>query len=66
MDEENPEQMISISLNGINFNIKEKYIYNYSNIKDLCLYDGDYARITYVTYKDNNFIMRIDKVIADS
>lgn len=60
-DDDDIQRISDIALKNVQFNTNSKYIYNYSDIHELCLQNGDYVRITYVTYKDENFIMKIEK-----
>ncbi len=61
-DEDDIERISNLTLNDIDFNVNSKYMYNYSDIHDLCISNNDYVRITYVSYKNNNFVMKIEKV----
>lgn len=60
-DEDGIERISSLALNDVNFNTSSKYMYNYSNADDICISNNDYVRITYVSYKNNNFVMKIEK-----
>lgn len=61
-DEDEVERINKLVIDDIDFNTSSKYTYNYSDVHDLCISDGDYVRVTYVTYKNNNFVMKIEKI----
>lgn len=60
---EDKEEIDTIMLNGVEFNLESKFEYNYSAKTIPTLQNGEYVRITYVSYNGNNFIMKIDKYI---
>lgn len=60
-DDDDIERIDEVTLEDVQFNTDSKYLYNYSDNHELCLQNGDYVRITYVTYKNQNLIMKIEK-----
>ena len=61
INEDDEEKIDSIAVNNIEFNTDSKYIYNYSDNHTLCVADEDYLRVTYVIYRNHNFIVKIEK-----
>lgn len=61
-DDNDIERIDNLTVKDIDFNTNSKYIYNYSEVHDLCIANKDYVRITYVSYKNKNFVMKIEKM----
>ena len=61
-NDENVEEYYFI-INETTFSLDNRQAYNFSCIDDeLCVYDGQYIKVSYVKYRNKNLIMKIEEV----
>ena len=61
-NDENVEEYYFI-INETTFSLDNRQAYNFScKDNELCVYDGQHVKVTYVKYRDKNLIMKIEEV----
>ena len=61
-NDENVEEYYFI-INETTFSLDNRQSYNFScEDNELCVYDGQYVKVTYVKYRNKNLIMKIEEV----